>query len=107
MLRAEPKNAITKQYAKLFEMDGVVLEFKRDALEAVADITLERKTGARGLRSVLESVLSDLMYKTPGDPTVEKIIITEDSVKNNAEPIILRNPKKESRTLTVSALKNA
>ncbi len=106
-IMTEPKNAITKQYAKLFEMDGVVLEFKRDALEAVADITLERKTGARGLRSVLESVLSDLMYKTPGDPTVEKIIITEDSVKNNAEPIILRNPKKESRTLTVSALKNA
>lgn len=106
-IMTEPKNSIVKQYAKLFEMDGVVLEFKKEALEAVADITLERKTGARGLRSVLESTLSELMYKIPGDPTVEKIIITEDAVKNNAEPIILRNPKKESKNLTVSALKNA
>lgn len=103
----EPKNSILKQYTKLFRMDDVTLEFKKDALNAVAEITLERKTGARGLRSVLENALTDLMYKIPSDPTVEKIIITEDSIKNGAEPIILKNPKKEAKELTVSALKNA
>ena len=106
-IMTEPKNSIIKQYTKLFEMDDVVLEFKKDALEAVADITLERKTGARGLRSVLENSLQNLMYKIPSDHTVEKIIITEDAIRNGAEPIILRNPKKESKKLTVSTLKNA
>lgn len=76
----EPKNAIVKQYQRLFELDGVKLEFKPDALKAIADITLERKTGARGLRSVFESVLKDLMFKAPSDYTIEKVIITEDSV---------------------------
>ncbi len=103
----EPKNAILKQYIRLFEMDGVSLEFKKDALEAIADITLESKTGARGLRSVLEKLLTGLMYRTPSDHTVEKIIITADTVKNGAEPIILRNPIKESKELRVSDLKNA
>ena len=103
----EPKNSILKQYTKLFEMDDVILEFKKDALNAVAEITLERKTGARGLRSVLENALSDLMYKIPSEPTVEKIIITEDCIRNGAEPIILKNPKKEAKNLTVSSLKNA
>lgn len=106
-IMTEPKNAIIKQYVKLFEMDDVVLEFKKDALEAVADITIERKTGARGLRSVLEKVLTELMYKTPSDHMVEKIIITEDTVRNGTEPIILRNPLKASKNLTVSDLKNA
>ncbi|MDE6506814.1 MAG: ATP-dependent Clp protease ATP-binding subunit ClpX, partial [Eubacterium sp.] len=106
-IMTERKNSIIKQYTKLFEMDDVVLEFKKDALEAVADITLERKTGARGLRSVLENSLQNLMYKIPSDHTVEKIIITEDAIRNGAEPIILRNPKKESKKLTVSTLKNA
>ena len=106
-IMTEPKNAIIKQYVRLFEMDNVALEFKKDALEAVADITLERKTGARGIRSVLEKVLTPLMYKTPSDHTVEKIIVTEDCVKNGKEPIILRNPLKESRKLTVADLKNA
>lgn len=103
----EPKNSILKQYTKLFEMDNVILEFKKDALNAVAEITLERKTGARGLRSILENALTDLMYKIPSDSTVEKIIITEDSIRNGSEPIILRNPKKEQKNLTVSDLKNA
>lgn len=106
-IMTEPKNSIVKQYTKLFEIDNVVLEFKKSALEAVADITLERKTGARGLRSVLENVLTKLMYEIPSDSTVEKIIITEDAVRNGAEPIILRNPKKESKRLTAENLKNA
>ncbi len=103
----EPKNSILKQYQKLFEMDDVVLEFKDEALNAIADITLERKTGARGLRSVFESVLNDLMFKVPSDYTVEKIIITEESVKNGDEPIILKNPNKEPKNLTANSLKNA
>lgn len=106
-IMTEPKNSIVKQYTKLFEMDDVVLEFKKEALEAIADITLERKTGARGLRSVLESILTELMFKIPSDYTVEKVIITEDTVKENAEPIVLRNPKKEIKSLTSSDLKNA
>lgn len=106
-IMTEPKNSIVKQYQKLFDMDGVALEFKEDALEAVADITLERKTGARGLRSVFESVLTDLMFKAPSDYTIEKIIITEDAVKNGDEPIILRNPNKKPKSLTAENLKNA
>ncbi|MDD6727730.1 MAG: ATP-dependent Clp protease ATP-binding subunit ClpX [Eubacteriales bacterium] len=106
-IMTEPKNSIVKQYQKLFEMDGVALEFKQDALDAVADITLERNTGARGLRSVFESVLNDLMFITPSDYTIEKIIITEDSVRNGSEPVILRNPNKQPKQLTAESLKNA
>ena len=106
-IMVEPKNSIIKQYTKLFELDGVKLEFKKEALEAVADITLQRKTGARGLRSVLESILENLMFTVPSDSTVEKIIITEDSVKNGSEPIILRNANKSAKILKASDLKNA
>ena len=106
-IMVEPKNSIIKQYTKLFELDGVKLEFKKEALEAVADITLQRKTGARGLRSVLEGVLENLMFTVPSDSTVEKIIITEDSVKNGSEPIILRNANKTAKILKASDLKNA
>jgi len=106
-IMTEPKNSIIKQYTKLFELDNVKLEFKKEALEAVADVTLERKTGARGLRSVLEGVLTELMFKIPSDASVEKIIITADTVKEGIEPIILRNPTKEATPLTASAIKNA
>ena len=102
-IMTEPKNAIVKQYQKLFEFDGV----KLDALEAIADITLERHTGARGLRSVFEAVLKDLMFKAPSDYTIEKVIITEDAVRKGDEPIILRNPNKTPKRLTTSNLKNA
>lgn len=105
-IMTEPKNSIIKQYKKLFEMDGVELEIKEDALKAIADVTLERKTGARGLRSVLESVLTELMYSIPSDSTVEKVIITEDMVKNGSEPIIFRNPQKEVKKLTATNLKS-
>ena len=106
-IMTEPKNAIVKQYQKLFEFDGVKLEFKPDALEAIADITLERHTGARGLRSVFEAVLKDLMFKAPSDYTIEKVIVTEDAVIKGDEPIILRNPNKTPNRLTTSNLKNA
>lgn len=103
----EPKNSILKQYVKLFEMDDVALEFEDSALEAIADITLERKTGARGLRSVFEAVLNELMFKAPSDYTIEKIVITADAVKGNAEPLILRNPNRQPKNLTAGSLKNA
>ena len=106
-IMTEPKNSIVKQYTRLFELDDVSLEFKKDALEAIADITLERKTGARGLRSVLEGVLNNLMFTIPSDSTVEKVIITEDTVRSSAEPIILRNPSKQAKVLRASDLKNA
>lgn len=106
-IMTEPKNSIVKQYTKLFEFDGVELEFKKEALEAVADVTLERKTGARGLRSVLEGVLTELMFKIPSDATAEKVIITEDTVKDSKDPIVLRNPAKEIKNLTASSIKNA
>lgn len=103
----EPKNSILKQYEKLFEMDGVSLEFEEEALFAIADITLERKTGARGLRSVFESILTDLMFTVPSDYTIEKIVITQDTVKNGAQPVIIRNPDKKPLNLTANSLKKA
>lgn len=87
----EPKNAILKQYQALFAMDGVELEFDDSALSAVAEKTLEKKTGARGLRSIMESVLLPVMYEVPGDKTIEKVIFTADSVKNGAPPELVKN----------------
>ncbi len=105
-IMTEPKNSIVKQYTKMFAFDGVELKFEDSALEAVADITLERKTGARGLRSVLENVLKELMFSVPSDPTIEKILITADCVKNGTEPIISRNANKAQKMLRASDLNN-
>jgi ATP-dependent Clp protease ATP-binding subunit ClpX len=77
----EPKNALTKQYEKLFELDGVALEFDEDALEAIADKALERKTGARGLRAIMEAVTLDMMYHIPSDESVSKCRITKELVE--------------------------
>ncbi|MCR5208345.1 MAG: ATP-dependent Clp protease ATP-binding subunit ClpX [Eubacterium sp.] len=98
-IMTEPKNSIVRQYTKLFEIDGVSLEFEDKALEAIADITLERKTGARGLRTVFESILNELMFTVPSDYTIEKILITEDCVKNNSQPLIRTNKKKKPNDL--------
>lgn len=106
-IMTEPKNSIVKQYKKLFEMDGVELEFQPEALEAIADITLERKTGARGLRSVFESILNDLMFDIPSDCTIEKIVVTEDSVVNNTKPLIRTNKKRKPIQLKSDDLKKA
>ncbi len=94
----EPKNALTKQYKELFKMDGVELEFEDDALRAVAKETLEKKTGARGLRGVLEGVLQPIMYESPSDKKIEKVIITEAAAKKEKEPIIVRNENKKDPT---------
>ena len=76
----KPKNALTKQYRRLLEMDGVELEFEEDALEAIAEKTLERNTGARGLRSVLEEIITNVMYEAPSDPTVSRVVVTRAAV---------------------------
>lgn len=106
-IMTEPKNSITKQYIKLFEMDGVKLEFQPEALEAMADITLERKTGARGIRTVFESVLNELMYSVPSDYTIEKILITAECVKNGTQPLIRTNKNRKPLQIHSDDLKNA
>ena len=86
----EPKNAMTKQYQALMSYDGVELEYETGALEAVADKAIEMKIGARGLRSVMESVMTDIMYTVPSENDIEKIIVTADCVKNNTSPDVIR-----------------
>ena len=84
----EPKNSMAKQYKALMSYDGVELEYEQEALEAIADKAIEMKIGARGLRSVMEGVMTDIMYKVPSDTTANKVIITADSVKNGSSPVI-------------------
>ncbi|MBR5390606.1 MAG: AAA family ATPase, partial [Clostridia bacterium] len=95
----EPKNALTRQYAKLMEYDGVKLEFEPEALEALADKALKLKTGARGLRSVMESVMTDIMFQTPSESDVLSVTITADAVNGKAKPKVARSaiPNKVSR----------
>jgi ATP-dependent Clp protease ATP-binding subunit ClpX len=79
----EPKNSLVKQYSKLFELDGVGLEFDESAVEAIADKALERKTGARGLRAIMENVMLDLMYRIPSDESISRVVITQEIVEKN------------------------
>lgn len=89
----EPKNALVKQYAKLFQMEGVVLEFRDDALNAVAKKARERKTGARGLRTIMERILLDTMYDLPGMQNVSKVVVDEAVARGDAKPIIVYENK--------------
>ena len=93
----EPKNALIKQYKKLFGMDDVELTYDEEAVNAIADKAFERKTGARGLRSIMEDVLMDTMYRIPSDDTIEECVITKETVEGNTEPITLH--KNERRRL--------
>ena len=86
----EPKNAIIKQYALLMELDGVKLEYEPEALEAIADRAVEMEIGARGLRSIMEGIMTDVMFRVPSDKTISRVIITADCVRNGAEPTIIR-----------------
>jgi ATP-dependent Clp protease ATP-binding subunit ClpX len=85
----EPKNALTKQYRKLFNMDNVDLEFTADALKAIAQKALERKTGARGLRSILEGVLLEVMYELPSTPDIQKVVIDAATINNQSPPLLV------------------
>jgi len=85
----EPKNALVKQYQKLFEMDGVALEFDDEALQVIAKMAIERKTGARGLRAILEDIMLNVMYEIPSRDDIEKCIITKDTILNKQEPMLI------------------
>ena len=93
----EPKNALIKQYQKLFDMDDVELTFDEEAVEAIADKAFERKTGARGLRSILESVMMDTMYEIPSDDTIQSCVITKDAVEGKAAPLKIHQNETKSK----------
>ncbi|MFP5022192.1 ATP-dependent Clp protease ATP-binding subunit ClpX [Pseudonocardia phyllosphaerae] len=94
----EPRNALVKQYRKMFEMDGVELDFSHDALEAVADQAILRGTGARGLRAIMEEVLLPVMYDIPSRDDVAKVVVTAETVKDNVNPTIVpRQPQRRER----------
>ena len=96
----EPKNSLVKQYKKLLEIDGVELEFQDDAIEAIVDKAIELKTGARGLRSIIEDIMTDIMFEIPSNPKIEKCIITKDTVQNSKDPQIVINEAKKEKTET-------
>lgn len=87
-IMTEPKNSIVKQYKALFKMDNIDLEFDKEALERIAELTIERKTGARGLRSIIESVLQPLMFESPSDSSITKITVTKETVENGKAEIM-------------------
>ena len=91
----KPKNALVKQYQKLFELDNVELEFEKDALDKIVDKAIERKTGARGLRSIIEEIMRDIMFEIPSNPKIEKCIITKETVENGEAPKIIINNNRE------------
>ena len=95
----EPKNALTKQYGKLFEMEGATLEFRPEALRSVAAKALERKTGARGLRSILEGILLGTMYELPSLEGVSKVVVDEKVVLGESEPLLVYDNPETARAM--------
>lgn len=98
----EPKNSLVNQYKKLFQLDKVELEFEPEALTAIAKKTMERHTGARGLRALMEEILTPFMYEVPSDYTIEKMVITADSVSQGAKPEITCNPDRKPVKIKIS-----
>ena len=94
----EPKNSLFRQYQGLFGIDDIELEFTDEAFSEIAKSALEKKTGARGLRAIMEKVLLPIMYTAPSDPTIEKITVTKECVVNGELPVIQRNPARNSLT---------
>jgi len=95
----EPKNSLTRQYSKLFELEGAEVDFREAALNAIAKQALDRKTGARGLRSILEATLLDIMYQLPSLENVSKVVIDEGVIEGTSEPILIyETPEKEAKT---------
>jgi ATP-dependent Clp protease ATP-binding subunit ClpX len=92
----EPKNALTKQYSKLFEMESVHLKFTEDALRAIAREAMKRKSGARGLRAIMENIMLDIMYDMPSQPNIKEVVISEDVVEKNEPPIVVYTKAAES-----------
>ena len=98
----EPKNALVKQYKKLLEYDDVDLEFTPDALEAIADKAIERNIGARGLRAVMEGMLTQIMYDVPSDPTITKVVITKACVEGTEKPELTYDPEKVNHAVKMN-----
>ena len=94
----EPKNALVKQYQKLFDIDDVKLTFEDDAIERIAEMAYERKTGARGLRSIMEKTMMDVMYQIPSDDSISECVITEASVAGTSQPLIVHKEHKRLKT---------
>jgi ATP-dependent Clp protease ATP-binding subunit ClpX len=92
----EPKNALTKQYSKLFEMESVHLKFTEDALRAIAREAMKRKSGARGLRAIMENIMLEIMYDMPSQPNIKEVVISEDVVERNEPPIVVYTKAAES-----------
>ncbi len=92
----EPKNALIKQYQCLFGMDDVKLTFEKDAVEKVAELALERKTGARGLRSIMENAMMDVMYRIPSDETIESCVVTKNAITGEGEPLVVHKESKKA-----------
>ena len=88
---------MVKQYKKLFEYDNVKLEFEQEALELIVDKAIERNTGARGLRSIIEDIMRDIMFEIPSNPNIEKCIITKETVENGAQPKLIINNNKNNK----------
>ena len=88
----KPKNALIKQYKKLFELDGVSLQFEEEAVEEIAEQAIERNTGARGLRSILESIMMDVMFEVPSEGDIDTCIVTKDTIKLAQQPKLIRKP---------------
>ena len=103
----EPKNALVKQYTQLFSMDDIELEFEEEALALIARKAIERKTGARGLRSIIEEKMLDIMYELPTMENVQKCIVTKDTIENGTEPTLVLADKKNSRTKENSSKESA
>ena len=101
-ISVEPKNAIIKQFESLFKMDNISLEIKKDALEEIAKMAIKRKTGARGLRSIIENLLIDLMFETPDLRDLKKIIINSEVVTKKSLPILLFSNKLNNDRLSVN-----
>ena len=99
----EPKNALVKQYKKMFEIEGVALEFQKHALKAIAEKALQNGTGARGLRGIIENIMTDIMFDIPSEEGVSKVIITKDVVEQLEAPVVESQPKaSEEKTTSVS-----
>ena len=101
----EPKNALVKQYKKLVSYDNVELEFEKEALDVIVDKAIQRNTGARGLRSIIEDIMRDIMFDIPSNPNIEKCIITKNTVENGAQPTLVMSELKQEKKATVKKKK--
>ena len=101
----KPKNSLIKQYTKLVELDGVELEFEPEAIQAIVDQAIERNTGARGLRSIIENIMRDIMFDIPSNNKITKCIITKETALNKAEPKIIMDENKKREPLKMRTTK--